>query len=106
MLWLFGLSLLFITGWLISLVKVYPYLKQKKIPLRAIYKKYLQFKEKTRELERFLLLNFMVTFVPWVWVAYLTYDSDHSYWTFLFPIIFYHYWSRFFLWEKSDLKGR
>ncbi|MCS6983602.1 MAG: hypothetical protein NZM25_00555 [Leptospiraceae bacterium] len=99
-------SVLLLAGWFYAYLKARPILKKEKIPWRAIYKRYAFHKNKAPMWRNFLIAHFLVTLVPWMWVSYLTYDTDHSYWIFLFPLVMYHYWSRYFLWEKSDLKER
>ncbi|MCS6972149.1 MAG: hypothetical protein N2Z22_06915 [Turneriella sp.] len=36
-------------------------------------------------------------------VALYVWDTDHSFFVFIFPLLFYYFFIRYFLWEKADL---
>lgn len=36
-------------------------------------------------------------------VAYAVWGTDHSFLIVIFPLLFYYFFARFFLWEKADL---
>jgi len=36
-------------------------------------------------------------------VTYLTWNTDHSFLLFIFPLLFYYFFLRYFFWEKSDI---
>jgi hypothetical protein len=43
----------------------------------------------------FILISLLVASAVW--------DSDHSFLVFIFPLLFYYFFARYFLWEKHDL---
>ncbi|MBV6494123.1 MAG: hypothetical protein LDLANPLL_02149 [Turneriella sp.] len=36
-------------------------------------------------------------------VGYGVWSTDHSFFVVIFPLLFYYFFARYFLWEKSDL---
>jgi hypothetical protein len=36
-------------------------------------------------------------------VGYLVWGTDHSFLIVIFPLLFYYFFARYFLWEKADL---
>jgi hypothetical protein len=36
-------------------------------------------------------------------VGYVVWGTDHSFLIVIFPLLFYYFFARFFLWEKADL---
>jgi len=36
-------------------------------------------------------------------VIYFTWNTDHSFLFFIFPLFFYYFFLRYFFWEKSDI---
>ena len=42
-------------------------------------------------------------FAGCLYVAYLVWGTDHSFLIVIFPLLFYYFFARYFLWEKADL---
>ena len=80
-------------------------MKEHNLRWRALYKQYAyRFEENPpAHLKSFLFWHLLASCVPCLWVAYFSYDTDWSFLIFLFPIVWYYFWLRFFFWEKSDL---
>lgn len=38
-----------------------------------------------------------------IYVAWLSWGTDHSFLVVIFPLLFYYFFARYFLWEKADL---
>lgn len=39
----------------------------------------------------------------WLAVSLTVWNSDHSFFVVIFPLLFYYFFMRFFLWQKEDL---
>lgn len=53
---------------------------------------------------RWLVIAFLYSIVPVIWISLLTCKTDYSFLILLFPIIWYYYYLRFIFWEKSDIE--
>ncbi len=99
-----GILLLFIS--VLYGIYLHSWKKKTGYPLRGIVKNlyYLEtfHGEAENEASRLVLLSLVYSLLPVIWVIQISWKTDYSFMIALFPIIWYYYFLRFFMWEKSD----
>ena len=81
-------------------------LKEKKLQLRGIAKKYaLENMEPATEkiIQNWIYSCFFFSIIPCLWIGYFSWGTDYSFLVGLFPLLWYYFITRYFLWEKHDL---
>ncbi|GEM_PF-3513074 len=99
-----GILLLFIS--ILYGFYLYSWRKKTQFPLRGVVKQlyYLEtfHGETEKEASRLVLLSLVYSLLPVIWVIQISWETDYSFMIALFPIIWYYYFLRFLMWEKSD----
>lgn len=108
-LWIFTvITLLAFAHWLFLSREALAILSKHGIPLRGIFKKIVMTPELFSDEEYKALLfwkrtGLLYSILPVITQSMLVWNTDHSFWIVLFPMLWYYVLNRFFAWERDDL---
>lgn len=99
------LNILVLGAWTYFLFKLRTYCLESGLKVRGILKQvYQQRVAWSAPVHHFFYLTFLLGISSWLLVSVITFKTDHSFWIVLYPILLWYFTSRYFLWDKEDLR--